>query len=212
MRSRLIVSFVLIAFCVMTCPAMADMSVRMDTTNGGSPYLATVTALSNPILGHNPGDVFPTFCLEESEYFSPGHVYNVTLDMFAVRGGIDLDPTTPGKDYLDIATAWVYSQFLDGGLSSSLNAAEVQNTIWCIEDEKAYSTLNADEKALYNQARSASELWGTDFHGVQVMNLYGDYNPAQSQLVRAVAPVPAPAALLLGLIGLGATAWLKKRA
>ena len=116
--------------------------------------------------------------------------------MEAIGGGGGLNP-----DPLDIRTAWVYVQWLDGNLSG-YTGRQVQRVVWALEDEKSYNSLSGEEKNLYN-ASSAGLAWGNDFHGVMVMNLDGpDFSPAQSQLIRTNSVIPVPGAVLLGLIGM----------
>lgn len=198
------------ALLVLTAIAQADMLVTMNATGGwGSPYLATVAPGSEQILGWNVGETFETFCLEWDEYFYPGHTYKVaSLDSAAILGG---GGAVGGKDSLNIATAWLYDSWLNGSLQPTYTAAQVQNVIWYIEQEK--STLSSQEQSLYNAALAGGATWGSDYHGIWVMNLVGiqsgDFNPAQSQLVREKGlprppppAVPAPGAALLGAIGL----------
>ena len=55
---------------------------------------------------------FQTFCIETSEYFSPGVTYNATISEHAMYGR---QPT--GGDHISIGTAWLYSQFAAGALT-----------------------------------------------------------------------------------------------
>lgn len=194
--------------------AMADMLVTLSTTGGGSPYIATVASGSDQIAGWNVGESFATFCLEKKEYFYPGHTYKVnSLDPWAVNGGVG---SVNGKDPIDIATAWLYDSYLEGTLGN-YTATQVQNVIWYIEQE--VSSLSQIEQSLLALANDGGASWDGDFHGVQVMNLIGvapgDFNPAQSQLIREKQqpgpPVPAPGAAVLGLIGLAMVNWMKRR-
>jgi MYXO-CTERM domain-containing protein len=150
------------------------------------------------------------------EYFYEGHTYHVTLDPYAILGGTDSDLTMgDGKDYVDIRTAWLYGNYLaaTGGVNA-YTANEIQDVIWFIEAEKSSLTLR--EGNLLKLAEDGGAEWGTDFHGVMAMNLYGnpgDFNPAQSQLVQVptVVEVPAPGAVLLGALGLGLVGLIRNR-
>jgi MYXO-CTERM domain-containing protein len=151
------------------------------------------------------------------EYFYEGHTYHLTLDPYAIRGGTDSDLTMgdDGKDYVDIRTAWLYGNYLasTGGVRD-YSANQIQDVIWYIEAEK--SSLTSQEQGLLTLANAGGAVWGTDFHGVMAMNLYGnsgDFNPAQSQLVQVptVVEVPAPGAVLLGALGLGLVGLIRNR-
>ena len=211
---KLILAAAVLALFVM--PALADMEVQMHSTGGGSPYVATVRDVAIP--GHAVGTSFDTFCLEEVEYFYEGHTYHLTLDPYAIRGGTDSDSTMgDGKDYVDIRTAWLYGNYLasTGGVSA-YSANQIQDVIWYIEAEKSLSSLTTPEKDLLALADAGGAVWGTDFHGVMAMNLFGnsgDFNPAQSQLVQVptVVEVPAPGAVLLGALGLGLVGLIRNR-
>ena len=61
----------------------------------------------------SPG-TFQTFCVEDSEYFSPGSTYNVQLNTAAVYG---MPGATSGSEPVTLGTAWLYSQFANGSLS-----------------------------------------------------------------------------------------------
>lgn len=185
--------------------ASASMSIKMGISPNKHPYLATV--MTGPIKGHAVGTTFDTFCLEKQERFRAGNVYDVELSMMAKDGG-----GGPNPDPLDIRTAWVYSNWLDGNLSS-YTGKQVQRVIWYLEQE--IGNLKSSEQSLLALANAGGAAWGNDFHGVMVMNLSGpDFDPAQSQLVRSALPltslVPVPGAALLGLLGLSALARVRR--
>jgi hypothetical protein len=189
------------------------MSVIMGTTNWGSPYTATVTSGTNsdPILGHLQGTTFNTFCVEETEYFYPGNTYRVALSSSIYGNG------NGTYKPLDISIAWLYSNYLDStSVVTGYNANEIQDVIWALEGDKTPSNLSSHENALYTYSKNTSNQWGSDFHGVQVMNLIGgtgDFPNAQSQLIRAInpTPVPVPGAALLGALGFAAIGSIRKR-
>ncbi len=211
------IGIVLVTLAAFTGGAMADMAVKMTGAANTNPYYAEVVGTS-PILGYQPGQIFATFCLERKEFFYSGHVYDVTIEPYAIAGGPDNDTPGDGNDVLGISTAWLYSQYLDGNLAG-YSAKDVQKVIWYLEDELGLSDLTNKQKTLKDLAVAGGQDWGNDYHGVQVMNLWGrpgDFNPAQSQIIRdsrppVPPPVPVPGAVILGLIGLGALGWLKRR-
>ena len=164
---------------------------------------------------NSAGNIFGTFCLEESEYFNPGYKYKVSnISSFAENGGIG--GATNGKDELSFATKWLYSHFLSKDILAVTGIAEndyaMQLAIWTLEEERAYSNLSGAAKTYYDKAIAADtkELLAFD---LKAMNLVNDGNDGldylgktsrQSQLVGA--PVPEPSTFLLlaaGLLGAG---------
>lgn len=180
--------------------ASASMTVKMGVAPGGHPYLATV--MTGPVAGNNVGETLDVFCLEKNEQFKKNHVYNVQLGMSSKNGGV----AGGNPDPLDIRTAWVYANYLDGNLAG-FTAKNVQNVIWHIEQEINYNKLKSAEKNLLAMADAGGAAWGTNYHGVQVMNLEKNGKQYQSQVIRAI---PVPGAALLGLLGLSAIARFRK--
>jgi hypothetical protein len=199
-------------------PALADMSVIVANSpggaNNGGPFTATVQAGDS--IGENaPGASFSTFCLEHVITFTPGNLYYVTVDADAMTGG-----GGPNPDPVSDETAWLYTNYLDGTLSYLAGSytdyekrSAVQEAIWRIEQEGTLSNpvnvavLAAD---LVLQAGAAVGTWSNT--NIMAMNLWANEDhtgDAQSMLVR----VPVPAAVWLGLLGLGAAgAKLRRRA
>lgn len=201
-------------FCLLVvglaCASMASagMSVKMGVAANNHPYLATV--MEGPICGYEVGTTFETFCLEKSENFRSGNIYDVELDMVARNGG---GGAVNNEDPLDIRTAWLYANYLDGNLAN-FTAKNVQKVVWCLEQELSWWNLSWSERNLFDLADDGGDDWGTDFHGVMVMNLSGsDYDPAQSQLIRCLpsqGTIPVPGAALLGMLGLSAIARFRR--
>lgn len=167
------------------------------------------------IPGLADGQAFTTFCVERDENVYIGQTYNAVISTSAIHGG-----GLPGSDPdpLDPHTAWLYDQYLSGGLGSKTGqlATDVGMAIWYLEQElgdpiPAWNALSATQQTLVTNAQNSP--W-TDIGPYRVLNLWGinaggsiNYTiDVQDALVR----LPVPAAILIGLLGLG-TAGLKLR-
>lgn len=158
-----------------------------------------------------------TFCIESNEFINLGSTYNAQINTAAINGGSGGGSPDP----LDPRTAFLYQTYrtnpaalngsLSGGASFTGTQAErqaatkqLQQAIWWLEQE----TGGANNGLVTLAAGSG---W-TDIGNVRVLNLFtlngdGSWNHHQDMLIL----VPAPAAALLAVIGLGASAWLKRR-
>lgn len=203
----------------MAAPAWAGMTVTFHDSYGspGGEFLLDSSGFDfvPQSLGEAPGK-FETFCLERDEYVKFGKTFYADLATSAKNGpnlGKEVDP-------LDSRTAYLYSQFISGGLTgynytpgsdrvASANA--LQRAIWYIENEISWSKLNTLARSFYYQADDA--VSGGEWSGlgnVRVLNLYGNVDKtdyAQDQLVA----VPVPGAMLLGSIGLGGIGLIQRR-
>ncbi len=174
-------------------PNAALLSVN-PTLAGYAPATADLTA-------GNPN--FQTFCVETTEYFTPGDVYNVIIS-----DAILPDDQFPGGEPITMGTAWLYSQFAAGTLSGYdytegggriATAGDLQQAIWYLQGDVA-SLVNgsADGTDFYNAAVSA--LGGSinsaanGAYGVVCLNLR-DGNDQDQLMV-----VPEPSVASFGLL------------
>lgn len=188
------------------------ITLTEDRSHDGASYTATTTAFgTSESLG-----TFGTFCLEHNEYFDYGVRYNYTINSYATSGGVS--GATGGKDYICLGTAWLYSQFYSGTLSSyihgSINKTELQNAFWMLEGELLYGQQGFSYNNKYIKAVEAAlgtynlqEIQETDAdgaYGVVVLNLYdchGNYCQDQLGLVtKCTTAVPEPSTLISGAL------------
>jgi hypothetical protein len=181
---------------------------------------------------------FQTFCVEVAEYVSqPMDLY--VSNQNAAGSGFGSHAYEGGAgagDDLDPQTAYLYTQFATGALSSYAytgtvdvtvdsttyaldradTAAALQRVIWAIEGEGGSTfssgfmgvSLDAGQQSLAQAwlTEATNANWG-DIGNVRVLQAYTTEGiVAQDQLYL----VPVPAAVLLGFLGLGA-AGLKLR-
>jgi hypothetical protein len=189
-----------------------------ENANGGE-FTATTSGLGT----------FETFCIEYQEEFGLGNTYDYNMNSGAVAGGLGVDATDPNTglpmDNISIGTAYLYSQFRNGGLliSSVAQAGALQNAIWYLEDEitlAQLSTLNGvDGTYYYDLAKTGTSTTDTTVfndsngaYGVIALNLFNGpystpvtnlttgitYNLNQDQL--AMAPVPEASTVIAGML------------
>jgi hypothetical protein len=156
---------------------------------------------------------FQTFCIEDTEYFSPGGTYYYNINGGAVAGGVNAgngSPIVPGYDPLSIGTAYLYSQFRAGSLYNTaafgttrmLNAGDLQQAIWFLEDEGG--TLSVNMAGILTAGLGAGGMgdinWKKDSngaYGVVALNLFdSNGNLAQDQL----GIVPEPTTMIAGAL------------
>ncbi len=193
-----------------------------------NPALAGYSLATADPTAVNP--YFQTFCVEMSEYFTPGNTYNASFSYnIKYDGGLFL----PNGEPITMGTAWLYSQFAAGTLIGSgplpydytygsgrtATAGDLQEAIWYLQGEAGLVNGGADGTAFYNAAVSALGATINDpangAYGVVVLNLTSGDGNDQDQLMvvpnpSVVVPVPEPepVALLGASIALlGALRW-----
>jgi hypothetical protein len=155
------------------------------------------------------GQYFQTFCIEDTEYFSPGVTYSASLNNNALYGVVGHSPGTP----VTLGTAWLYSQFAAGALSTygynyvygsgradANNAGALQQALWYFQGEAVgvdNPWAELAKAALSGMGLSAWDAANGKW-GVEALVL-GDPGQVQDQLVI----VPEPTTVIAGMGALG---------
>jgi len=207
---------------------------REPGSGPGGVYLFEV--VSSRVPGFSAGDQFESFCLERAEWVhitNPPQTYEAVINTKAVGGGVGAlgDPIDPKTAYL---YSQYRSGALEGWTGDAASADALQYVIWELEGESTVGvslTEGAQAKVPGFRAVAQGSPW-TDIGDVRALNLslslpavygsngfitgltgvYGACGPlpfgcggAQDQLI-LLPHIPAPPAVLLGLIGLGLVA------
>ena len=226
MKTKLLIISIAISLCLSAAPAMAGptpLTTKIKVTDGpgsggGGAFWAEVVqgSISYPGVYIPTGGKFLTFCIENNEFLSLGSEYWINIDTQAVLGGSG-SPYPGSHDPLDPETAALYRQYL--GLSHPTTAAtanEYQLAIWKQEMEAVWDAgesrwedgaggaLNSPYQLISVatiNALIASVGSPSGIGPVRVMTLWGDEN--MTLFKQDLLVVPVPAAVLLGILGLG---------
>lgn len=192
-------------------PQTGDTVKVLDTAGrlgSGGPFLVTG--------GTYAGGSFETFCIETTEFLSLGSTYTVTMNTGAVNGGNGYAAKYGGDvtgtatfDPLSKASGWLYSQYLTGGggltgwTGSATDRADLQVSIWYLEDEVAAAGGNAGTWVTQAIAAAPAYVWD-----VGVMNLTDSSGGLHQDLL---APIPEPETYAMLLAGLGLMGFVVRR-
>jgi len=199
------------------------------SSDGGLGLLLNLSAYKEGVTKNVTGSTafpsFQTFCVEGTEYVaSPMEMMVSTTFVDESIGGV----TGPGShailgsmtygDNLDPMTAYLYTKFatgtLDGynyGAGRSISADALQKAIWYIEGESG--GVNNTFATLALDAVTSGEWVGMGIGDVRILNTWvvGHIGDPDFKLQDQLYLVPVPAAVLLGLLGLGVAGWKLRR-
>ncbi|TWT42131.1 hypothetical protein RAS1_32600 [Phycisphaerae bacterium RAS1] len=201
--------------------------------NGGEFKITPLGGFANQVIKGAASDIdansFETFCVEFNENVNVPGVYWVDVNTFATAGGLggqdgNQGPGGSTSDTLDNRTAYLYSQFRNQALAGynytpgpnrEFSARALQLAVWYLEGEGWHASAGSPLRIQAEAWVSAANAWkaqnpNAGIGDVRIMNLWSDADRSgrsQDQLVT----VPAPAAAVLGAMGLAMARMLKRR-
>ncbi len=199
---------------ILACPAMAALTLYINTTGGGLPYVYTPigTAAEWAVYGKSIGIGYATFCVEAFDGFSEPGPYRATVDDYVmypdyVNLNMNNNEGPQNAKLLSLDAKKIYAAYLNNNLGSA-TLTQIQNAIYAAEGFAGYSTT------AYIAGQIADPTKTNGYGNVRVLNLW-TYNSTvqdgttdiQSQLIM----VPAPGAILLASMGMGLVGWLRRR-
>ena len=190
----------------------------INLTNGYAgdqgPFKATV------LTGAATGNTFASFCVEIREYFYYGQTLYVGGVTDHTVSGITASGPSQNNDPLSAATAWLFTQYSNNTLSGYSQTAgnnnALQNSIWALEDELAYTSLSGNAKTWFDAAKTATTGVNAAWQGlgnVRVLNLFSNANFTghRQDQIYMVSAVPEPATYGMMLLGLGMIGTIARR-
>jgi hypothetical protein len=175
----------------------SDGSVTLTQPSGGQdngPFVVAINSADATLA--KVGNGTEVFCLENNVYFTPGARYVATLNDLVYSGQ---GPAGTYSKALSEDAKKIYNAFREGTLT---NWAAIGNGIWYAQGiGGAY--LNPGPSDYVSGDFKVLNLWtltGSDASGWTATDV-------QSQIVK----IPAPAAAVLGMMGLGLVGWVRKR-
>ena len=203
-----------------------DTNAWGQTDNGG-PFEVAATGLAPSGLGLHGAAAgnYITLCVEFNEFIRQGRTYDAAINTSAVQGGVG--GSSGGSDPLDARTAYLYTTFINGTLTSALSAFDgstftygsgasgdaIQSAIWLIEEEISSLASGSLAESLFELAdwKVTSGAW-SGIGNVRILNLtrtdsHGHTTNHQDQLIL----IPLPTAAGMGLLGLAFVSIRRRR-